>query len=414
MEVVMLNQLFAPRLLYRYSESPVADWLEAFASWLLASGYARCPARRHVRRLRKALERSIPRSLTTRFSIAELQTMFNSSAKQQYLYRSTQRAFQRFLAEQDQLIVEPPTHPYAPLFDTYRQHLAEVRGFAPSTIGQHISTIVRFLTEAVPPDVSLQLLRPPDVEQFVLSEGRRIKRQSLQHIIAHLRAFLRYSYDTGEIQEKLDIIDTAVTYRDELPPRALPWGQVQRLLRSVDRSSKAGWRDFAILHLMAHYGLRPSEIIALTLESIDWEAKTLSVYQCKSLSLLLLPLSDKTLRLLKHYLHKGRPDGDLHPELFLRARTPAGPLKNTAVCDVYYKRARESGLNLQGTSSYCLRHSFAMRLLNQGVGIKTIGDLLGHRTLESTCVYLRLHIGALRDVALPVPTLPEDRGGNAS
>jgi len=44
-----------------------------------------------------------------------------------------------------------------------------------------------------------------------------------------------------------------------------------------------------------------------------------------------------------------------------------------------------------------------MRLLNRGVGVKIIGDLLGHRTLESTCVYLRLQTEALRDVALPVP-----------
>ncbi|WP_283814702.1 tyrosine-type recombinase/integrase [Bradyrhizobium australiense] len=57
----------------------------------------------------------------------------------------------------------------------------------------------------------------------------------------------------------------------------------------------------------------------------------------------------------------------------------------------------------QGTSSYCLRHSFAMRLLDRGVRVKVIGDLMGHRTLESTCVYLRLQTGALREVALPLP-----------
>ena len=45
-----------------------------------------------------------------------------------------------------------------------------------------------------------------------------------------------------------------------------------------------------------------------------------------------------------------------------------------------------------------------MRLLGRGVGIKTIGDLLGHRTLESTCVYLRLQTATLREVALPPPT----------
>ena len=410
----MLNQLFSPRKLRPYSESPVADWLSRFARWLISAGYARRPAQLHIYRLKKVLERSTHKSPTASFATAELQAMFETSAKQRVAYRSTQRAFQRFLVEQDQLIVEPPTYPYAALIDTCQLYLSEVRGLAQSTIDSHISTIVRFLTEVIPPDGSLRLLGAREVEQFVLSEGRRVKRQSLQHIVAHLRAFLRYSYTTGKIPEKLDIIDTAVTHRDELPPRALPWDQVQRLLRSVDRSSKAGWRDCSILHLMAHYGLRPSEVVALTLDSINWEAKTLYVNQCKNLSSLILPLSDKTLRVLKQYLDKGRAKSSLHPELFLRVRIPEGPLKHTAICDIYAKRARESGLALQGTSSYCLRHSFAMRLLSQGVGIKTIGDLLGHRTLESTCVYLRLHIDALRDVALPVPTLPDEQGGNAS
>ncbi|WP_371818105.1 tyrosine-type recombinase/integrase [Bradyrhizobium sp. CCBAU 53421] len=108
---------------------------------------------------------------------------------------------------------------------------------------------------------------------------------------------------------------------------------------------------------------------------------------------MVLPLADQTLRILRHYLRRGRPGGK-HPELFLRASTPVGPLTHYAIGDLYQKRAGQSGLPLQGTSSYCLRHSFAMRLLDRGIGVKVIGDLLGHHTLESTCVYLRLETGA--------------------
>lgn len=140
----------------------------------------------------------------------------------------------------------------------------------------------------------------------------------------------------------------------------------------------------------------------LTLSSIDWAAKTLRVEQRKTCSGLILPLIEPTLRILKHYLWHGRP-GSAHSELFLRARTPAGALKSTAIAEIYEKRARLSGLPLQGSSCYCLRHSFAMRLLDRGVGIKTIGDLLGHRLLDSTCVYLRLQTDALREVGLALP-----------
>ena len=157
-----------------------------------------------------------------------------------------------------------------------------------------------------------------------------------------------------------------------------------------------------MLYLMAYYGLRPSEIAALNLDSIDWLAQTLQVEQCKTHSTLVLPLSRQALRVLKHYLRYGR-SGSRHRPLFLRHRSPAGAISRCAVGDVYEKRSRQSGLPLAGTSAYSLRHAFAMRLLERGVGIKAIGDLLGHRSLESTCVYLRLQVDALRDVALPLP-----------
>jgi len=259
------------------------------------------------------------------------------------------------------------------------------------------------LHTSLPTDASLRDLSQQIVEAFVVAEGRRVKRQTLQHTVAQLRAFLRFCYDRNELRERLDAIDTPRTYRGESPPRALPWNLVQSLLRSIDRSSAAGLRDHAILWLMAHYGLRPSEIVTLSLASIDWEAKTLRVEQRKTRSVLILPLADKTLRVLKSYVHRGRPTS-VHPELFLRLRAPEGPIKHTAICDLYKKCVRQSGLSLDDSCSYDLRHTFAMRLLERGIGIKLIGDLLGHRSLESTCVYLRLQTKALREVALPVPT----------
>jgi integrase/recombinase XerD len=157
-----------------------------------------------------------------------------------------------------------------------------------------------------------------------------------------------------------------------------------------------------ILHLMAYYGLRASEIAALRIGSIDWDRKICRVEQRKTQWDLFLPLSDRTVALLRRYLRHGRPDSTL-PQLFLRARRPTGSLRHYGVCDIFYTRAAKSGLPLDGYSSYSLRHSFAMRLLQRGVGVKAIGDLLGHHSLEATCVYLRLDMSSLRSVALPVP-----------
>jgi integrase len=100
--------------------------------------------------------------------------------------------------------------------------------------------------------------------------------------------------DRGYTRNRLDVIDTPRTYRGELPPRALDWRTVCKLLHSIDRSSVEGCRDHAILYLMAYYGLRPPEVAGLTLDSIDWENNTLRVDQCKTRSVLILPLNGRT------------------------------------------------------------------------------------------------------------------------
>jgi site-specific recombinase XerD len=73
------------------------------------------------------------------------------------------------------------------------------------------------------------------------------------------------------------------------------------------------------------------------------------------------------------------------------------------VGEAFQKWVRRSGLPIPFHGPHCLRHSYALHLLRQGLSLKTLGDLLGHRLAESTCVYLRLDTDDLRDVALAVP-----------
>ena len=116
---------------------------------------------------------------------------------------------------------------------------------------------------------------------------------------------------------------------------------------------------------------------------------------------LVLPLTSTVGTALLDYLRHGRPTS-VWRQLFLRARAPIGPLARTAVTDVFQAWSA-SGLAIYFHGAHCLRHSYAVHLLRQGVSLKAIGDVLGHRTVESTCGYLRLALEDLRNVALPVP-----------
>ena len=405
----MLHDLF-PRHHERYEKSRFGVELEAFAVWLATQGHLRHPLRLHLRRVREVLgcsDQFLPGAM---FHEGDLQEAFVVSRPEAYLYLCTGRIFARFLDATNRLVRIEYTDPHTVLRLRYLRYLAELCGFSDESVQHHASTVADFLARGLPAGRCLSTLTSADVESFVQLKSKENGRQSLQHIVAHLRAFLRFCADHGEAPSGLHVIDMPRVYRGELPPRALDWNTVRRLLASIRRRAHRDWRDYTILHLMAYYGLRPSEVAALRLDAIDWEAGTLRVEQSKTRSVLILPLACRTLRLMRRYLQAGRSSSDL-PQLFLRIRSPIKPLTHNGVIDAFRYRATKSGLPLDGVSSYSLRHAFAMRLLRQGVGVKAIGDLLGHRSLEATCVYLRVDIDMLRAVALPVPGTMTSEGG---
>lgn len=285
----MLEHLFR-KVHACYTGSPNGALLEDFATWLISAGYARPTARRHIRGLKEVLDQMSSARLDWDAGVSGsvLSQAFASASLQ-----GTRRTAERFLTARRLLFREPAPDPLSALLDRYRRHLSEVRGLTSATIEQHIATTKSLLACTLPADAPLHALSAVAVERFVMTQARLVKRQTLQHVVARLRAFLRFCFDQGEVRERLDVIDAPRVYRDELPPRALAWPLVQKLLRSINRSSRLGWRDYAILHLMAHYGLRPSEIITLKLVSIDWENRTLHVKQRKTRSDLILPWPNK-------------------------------------------------------------------------------------------------------------------------
>lgn len=385
-----------------------------FAEWLSTEGYTPAPIHIHVIYLRQALMRlARPHDLGPR-APGDLDRAFKPRGgppTRRKLFEGTCRAYIRFLRARGRLIEPRPHDRFASLRREYEQYVIGARGLAASTRSHHAATVADFLARGVG-SRSLSALNQHHVEAFVVLRGRELSRHSMQHVVAQVRSFLRFCYERRHLSLRLDEgIDTPRTYRGERPPRALPWRTVQALLASIDRAGKSGWRDYCILHLIAHYGLRPSEVVSLRLDAIDWERCVVRVKQRKTRSALTLPLAPATLCLLRQYLAVDRErQGWTHPELFVRARCPNGPLQRTAVCDIFEKRMREAKLGVT-SDAYSLRHGFAMHLLARGVGVKLIGDLLGHRSLDTTCTYLRLNATALRPVALEVPRNSTRSGG---
>jgi site-specific recombinase XerD len=269
-------------------------------------------------------------------------------------------------------------------------HAATVTGF------------LRFLNHDARPE-QLSDLRPADVEAFVTSFGGRVGRGRMGHVVGALRTFLRFLAASGDAPAGLDAqVESPRIYRGERLPRALAWETVRTFLNSIDRTTPKGRRDYAMFLLVATYGLRASEIRGLDLDDVAWRSRQIRVPRPKVGTPLLLPLTDQAGAALLDYL-RCRP-ASTHRSLFLRVVFPLGPLGLGAVGDAFHTWAHRAGIRLPARGGpHCIRHALALHMLREGASLKTIGDLLGHRSPESTGVYLRLDVDDLRDVALPLP-----------
>jgi integrase/recombinase XerD len=407
----MIKDLF-PITFKRYTTLPLlSSILDEFVEFTQGLGYSPRAIRCHIRvtpRIDKRLKQLKCCSIT-KINRSMLLACASTSgkAKKDVRVAAAVKLLERYFDKQEIFpLLNPPT-PMSKKLDCYSAYLKNIRGLLSPTIQDHCSTASRFLVFLDKRDKFpfLQKLSPQDTEDFIRVIGGTVGKETLQHIIARLRSFLRFLAIRDEAPAGLDNqIDTPRIYRGEKLPRSLDWKIVNTLLKSIDRSTAIGKRDYSILLLIATYGLRSSEIVNLKLEDIEWRDNRLKVYQRKTATSLILPLTDAVGESIINYIRRGRPSVT-YREIFVRHRTPTGILKPTAITEVFQAWAKRSKLGIPFNGPHCLRHSYALHLLRQGNSLKTIGDILGHRDFESTCVYLRLNIEDLRAVPLSLPTI---------
>lgn len=405
----MLAALF-PRVHARYSSLPVLGWvLEGLCVWLHARGFPRDAIQR-----RMGAAASLARALRRRrvCALGELTAgALRSFAPPPRPSCSPPRgALVRSLTEYLEALGElAPTTPTPTerRVAEYCRYLDRVRGLSAATIRGHAGTaaeFLRFLDHDAHPQ-RLHQLRGADVEAFIAKIGKRVGRARMGTVTAILRTFLRFLAATSEGPVGLDAeVDSPRIYRGERLPRAVPWEAVLAFLRSIDRSTSKGRRDFAMFLLIASYGLRASEVRELSLDDVAWRARQIRVPRPKVGMPMLLPLTDEVGAALLDYLRSGRPASSACRQMFLRVEFPLGPLGRGAIGNAFraWARLAKTPVSVRG-GPHCLRHALALHLLREGAAVKTIGDLLGHRSAESTGVYLRLDVDDLRGVALPLP-----------
>jgi site-specific recombinase XerD len=185
-------------------------------------------------------------------------------------------------------------------------------------------------------------------------------------------------------------------------PRAIAADQVRQLLASINRRTEIGRRDYAILLLLARLGLRSGEVAFLELDDIDWNIGQLSV-RGKGGQRTELPLSAEVGRAIAAYLRRGRP-ASASRRVFLRAKAPIRGFRDASgVGSIVRHSLKRAGINAPTQGAHQFRHGLATEMLRQGASLSEIGDVLGHRHPQTTLIYTKVDLSALRTLALPWP-----------
>jgi integrase len=216
---------------------------------------------------------------------------------------------------------------------------------------------------------------------------------------------VRFLHAAGRISVDLaESVIAPVQRKDERPPRALPWDDIQHLLQAVDKHSARGLRDHALLLLMCTYGFGAGEVIRLQIDDLDWNAGTLKAIRPKTGIAFTVPLLPAVAKVLARYLRDGRPPKTPTRHLFVQMKMPFGPLSgSSAVRHILVKHAAVAGIDTSHLGSHVLRYSNVARQLAIQTPPRVLSELLGHHDPESVSAYVRVDSHALREVSLPVP-----------
>lgn len=241
-----------------------------------------------------------------------------------------------------------------------------------------------------------------DIDRYMDGRASKLTRKSMKDVAERLRSLLRYLHRTGRIAIDLSPhVIAPLLYAYEGVPSILERHQIAAVLESARRdTTPVGRRDYAILQLLATYGLRSSEISNLRLDDIDWRGESIRIRHTKTRACSFLPLMEPVGEAVLAYLRSGRPETDAR-EIFIRTRAP---YRKLGLASAARRRLRNAGVEPPGKSGpHIFRHARAVEMLRASVPQKVIGDLLGHRSTEATAPYLKLATEDLRAIALEVP-----------
>lgn len=289
--------------------------------------------------------------------------------------------------------------------DEFRKYLRKDRGMSETSIYGYSFSVESFVKRMFGRGaVRFAKLSGCDVTDFLSWEIKRRRMHHTDNLLAGMRAFLRFLHYRGLVSRDWSaVVPRAAKWSLAGLPKHLPPGAADKVLAGCDRTRTRGRRDYAILLLLARLGLRAGEVLRLTLDDIDWDHGQILVRSKKGPGHARMPLPSDVGRAVAVYLREDRPRCPSR-HVFVRVIAPYKPLSHSAVLSAMVAHyIRLAGIEAVRTGAHVFRHTLATDMLRGGATIGEIGQVLRHSNPDSTAIYAKIDLEALRTLALPWP-----------
>ena len=398
--------------LARYRRPPLGLEVDGFCQWLHEQGYSRAVMRSHIAKVSQFNWYLHCLGIQDCWEVQEIHADgFIGQHRRKHGRAWSQNTaaaigcLMKYLLIQGVLTSTAETPPYEDVLNAYTEDLRHHRALADSTIKIYRHYLIPFLQSLNGKDIlkSLSEVSPRQIHVFFAKHAQGKADTTRGQIHATLRSFFAFCARQGYVAGHLtEAVPKVFRYRLANVPRHISEQNVQKLLESIDRSTPAGRRDYAIVLLLHTYGVRGAQIRSLRLEDIQWRQSRIRFRSCKGGKEIVDPLTDQVGESLLDYLRYGRPK-TAYCDVFLTAHAPFHPLKADNLYTMIATRMHSVGATGTALGPHAFRHAFATCMLNAGQSLKAIADMLGHRDVNSTFIYTKVDFETLKKLPLDWP-----------
>ncbi|MBB4776872.1 tyrosine recombinase XerC [Actinomadura livida] len=280
----------------------------------------------------------------------------------------------------------------------FERHLRAERDVSPHTTRAYrgdLSDLIAYATDlgvTEPAELDVSLLRAWLARQHALGRSRA----TLARRTAAARAFTRHLHRRGVLQDDPGLL-LGTPKRQRALPGVITQDGAAHLLDKMDAQGPVGLRDLAVLEVLYGTGVRVSELCGLDIDDLDAGRGTIRVLG-KGGRERTVPMGEPAARAIQDWLRAGRPalaTEDSGPALFLGTR--GGRLHPTSARRIVHARIAEVG-QVPDLSPHGLRHSTATHLLEGGADLRSVQEILGHASLQTTQIYTHVSAERLKQV----------------